>query len=214
MLNNTATLGLRHDMRINLDKSAFMYLGARSLKTDLVFKNMEVEVVHIVKILGIWVDSRLNFLAQVQACKSYWNGRLYLLRSITKLGASFATSLEIAYSFRSKLTFGLHWWNNLSKTSVDDLERLWRKAIRTIARIHFSSPLENFLTAMSIPTLAQFITYLYTKVRFDWWKRGIIDVYSQRCERMNNFTRKTANRYRLRTSTIKKTDDSSSELLR
>ena len=100
-------------------------------------------------------------------CENFWTFRLKLLRILLKLGLSFRKGLNIAYSFRNKLTFGLVWWHQISETTKNRLCQLWRIAIRAIARIHPSSPIDNFMSAMSIPALEDFTVYLLTQRKFD-----------------------------------------------
>ena len=153
------------EMQIALDKSWLLPLGNHK-KIPNQLTNLPVKTVTSAKLLGIVIDQRLNFRLQIIECEKFWYFRLKILRVLMFLGLSFRKGLQIAYNFRSKLTYGLLWWLHISDTSKNRLCQLWRIAVRTVARLHPSSPTKDFSNALSIPTLDQFATFLLTKRKF------------------------------------------------
>ena len=83
-----------------------------------------------------------------------------------KLRLPFKKSLQLCYSFRGKLTYGLYWWMMISKTNQEKLCRFWRVGIRLAAGLEPSTPLDDFCSALAIPKLDDFIVFLLTKRQF------------------------------------------------
>ena len=159
-------------MELSLEKSCVMYFGSQSKKADEIFQILQVRLVYFFRLLGVIIDSRLIFNNQVTACKAFWSSRLFLLRKFKKLGMSSQSGLQIAYAFRGKLNFGIFWWTFLSDTQRNELNVLWRKAVRIVYGLHRSTPVAEFMKALAIPDLTNFIIYLIARRRFIWYLLG------------------------------------------
>ena len=156
----------QNEMVLALDKSWFLPLGGQK-EIPKVLLDLPVKTVTSARLLGVIMDQRLNFCLHISEVQKFWNFRLRILRVLVGLKMKFKKLLSICYSFRGKLTFGLFWWLRISDSNSERLCRFWRVAIRTIAGIEPSSPIDDFLTAMSIPALDQFIVFLLAKRQFD-----------------------------------------------
>ena len=154
-----------NEMELAMQKSWFLPFGNyKSLPSAL--EECPVPVKTSARLLGLVLDQRLNFRLHLQECERFWYFRLKILRIIVRLGLNFRKGLAVIYSFRGKLSYGLLWWLYASKTTQERLCQLWRIAVRIVARIEPSSPLEDFMKAASIPAMDKFIIYLLVKRQF------------------------------------------------
>ena len=126
-------------------------------------KTLNIKLVTSARLLGVILDSRMCFNLHLAEIRTFWNFRIKIIFLVVKLGLSFFKALNVLYSIRSKLFFGIYWWKCLAKTNQEKIEIFWRKGIRTIAQLSRSCPLEDFMKALTIPTMTEFIVYLMTK---------------------------------------------------
>ena len=155
-----------NEMELATSKSWFMPLGNhKDIPNTL--QDLPFPTVNSARLLGVILDQRLNFGFQIAECERFWNFRLRILRILVKIGMPFKKLLSVCYSFRGKLTFGLYWWLQLSKTNQNKLCSMWRIAIRIAAGLEPTTPTEDFFKALAIPPLDKFVSFLLTKRRFE-----------------------------------------------
>lgn len=89
------------------------------------------------------------------------------LRIMVKLGLNFFRGLLLLKSLRGKIHFGLYWHSYISKTNREKIEGLWRSGIRILGNFDSKAPLDEFMESVGIDTISTFISYLYTKKKFE-----------------------------------------------
>ena len=120
------------------------------------------------RILGVLYDPFLNFQDYVFKVTNSMRVRINSLRKLKKVGMGIEMALQYAVCIRSFIHFGLFWMCHLSKTSWNELEKVWN--IARITAIHQKcsqsfkiEKLEELSGLKSIRNFANYLLHLRTK---------------------------------------------------
>jgi len=175
----------------------------KSKRRDLetLFEEVGVKFLYNCRFLGVIIDTNLNFVEHLKYLKTAWNWKIYILRKIVRTGIYFSKALTILFSFRTRLTFGLWWWENLSLSNIEELEGMWRKAVRVIAKFPPKSSTKTLFQTMQIETLQTTVENFmaFWRIKVDY------SITNNNDEQKNTETKVLhQKRYNLRSSTVHK----------
>lgn len=130
-------------MQLNLTKTKEIVFRRASVNFDVLPQQLSnVERLECVRLLGIYVDSKLSFSEQVDRLLSVCNQRLYLLSQLRKQGLADKCS-GIVYDalVLGKVLYALSGWGGyVSQTQKDRIDASFRKACKW----RLTSKLYNF----------------------------------------------------------------------
>ncbi|XP_046685907.1 uncharacterized protein LOC124371605 [Homalodisca vitripennis] len=134
-----------NDLVVNPSKTSQLGFGRRSGQINSL---PEVNLVDQTKFLGVLVDSNLSWTPHIDQLCNRLNSSLYALKQIKAIGD--LTTARTAYFalFETHIRYGLAVWGGTSKTNMNRILILQKKAIRILANLH---PLESCREAF--PTL-------------------------------------------------------------
>jgi hypothetical protein len=95
-----------------------------------------IPVVYSIKILGITVDSKLNFIDHVGIVCNMLRTRINCLSMMKGLGLNISHAIQFSLCVRSILHFGLWHLSKISENQWSKLERAWNKLLRTALHHH------------------------------------------------------------------------------
>ena len=171
---------------------------------EILFDDVGVKFLYSCRLLGIVIDSNLYFSEHLKKLKTTWNWKIYILRKIIRTGIYFNKALTILFSFRTRLTFGLWWYEFLSQSNIEELENMWRKAVRVIAKFPPKSSTTTLFQTMQIEklqnTVENFMAFWRIKVDYSNNNNSSDD----ECTESNNYQHK----YNLRSTTSQKNSTS------
>jgi len=122
-----------HEMEFAASKSKIMLFN-RSLKTaETVFKNVDIEKVVGMRVLGLWVTASLCFHEHVNRVLNSLRKRTIVLRMFKKLGLSVNHALQFSLCVANAATYGLWWHCFLSKSDWKRLEAMWSRFLKISA---------------------------------------------------------------------------------
>lgn len=126
-----------HNLEINFSKTKLMQFRPRQkCELDLAacsFNNIKLECVPKFSLLGITIDSNINWKCHIQKIKSKISQFIYALRELKK-STDIQTSKVAYYAFaHAWLTYGVTLWGN--STNVQEIFVLQKKCVRIIANI-------------------------------------------------------------------------------
>ena len=139
------------DMACEPSKSSFMILNKTKPTIEKHFDKVTVKtktseklvtvvsgipVVYSIKILGITVDSKLNFIDHVGIVCNMLRTRINCLSMMKGLGLNISHAIQFALCVRSILHFGLWHLSKISENQWSRLERVWNKLLRTALHQH------------------------------------------------------------------------------
>jgi len=106
----------------------------RSLKTaETVFKDVDIEKVVGMRVLGLWFTASLCFHEHVNRVLNSLRKRTIVLRMFKKLGLSINHALEFSLCVGNAATYGLWWHCFLSKSDWKRLESMWSRFLKISA---------------------------------------------------------------------------------
>jgi len=123
---------------------------------------MGIPIVELVKILGVTVDSHLNFVQHTNNVCNMFRRRINGLRRLKKLGLGFKFSMQFCLCVRGILNFGLWWICKISAHGLQKMERVWNKLLRTALHEKCPNrlPLSELRELTGTGGIADFVHYL------------------------------------------------------
>jgi hypothetical protein len=122
-----------HNLEINLSKTKiiqFKPTQKKALEMNLEINNKKIEEVDNFKLLGINIDSGINWKHHVQTLKTKLSSFIYAL-SILKVNTCLKTALSAYYAFaHSRFQYGVILWG--ASTDAHQLFLLQKKCIRIL----------------------------------------------------------------------------------
>lgn len=168
------------ELRCENSKSKFMIFNKTAATVDKYFENFKIPIKNSIKILGIDMDSKLNFSEHTERICNSIRLRSNLLRMLKKHGLSIEHSLQFILCIRSVLFFGLWWQTKISENNWQKIERSWNNMVRTA--LHESCPkclpVSELRRLSGVPGIREFSEYLM-HARMN----KISDPDFQKCER-------------------------------
>ena len=148
-----------HKSKQTLDKH-FDNNKDKKISANWVF--MGIPIVELVKILGVTVDSHLNFVQHTNNVCNMFRRRINGLRRLKKLGLGFKFSMQFCLCVRGILNFGLWWICKISPTGLKKIERVWNKLLRKALHENCPDrlPLSELRELTGTGGIADFVHYL------------------------------------------------------
>ena len=148
-----------NNMEVNLNKTKEIVLGPPSKTSHLPLLQLSaghIERVNSVKLLGINLNADFSWKSHVEAITSKATQRLYFLKQLRRAGVPPAQLLYFYTSvIRPVLEYAAPVWNHLlTKTQIDQIEAIQRRAVRIIYSYTSDMPYISALYCAAIPTLA------------------------------------------------------------
>ena len=134
----------QNEMKLNLRKTKFMMFNACQTIDFLPTLNIEgqaIELVEEIKILGVVISSDLKFSKNTEYMVQRAFKRLWMLRRLKTLGASYAQLIDVyEKQIRSILELAVPAWHScLTLADKLDIERVQRAALQVIFGPKYSS---------------------------------------------------------------------------
>ena len=165
------------DMACEPSKSSFMVLNKTKTTVDKHFDQVLVKtgkqdkmvtqvsgipVVYSIKILGVNVDSKLNFIDHVDTVCNMMRKRINCLKMMKGLGLNISHAIQFALCVRSILHFGVWHLSKISENQWLKLGRSWNKLLRTALHHHCPDrlPSEVLYRLSGVCSIRDFCEYL------------------------------------------------------
>ena len=116
-----------------------------------------------VKLLGVWLDSKLNFSHHIDCCTSAANSSIYVLRKIRPYLDSEQCKLIYTSIIRPKLEYCSSLLLSITKSLATKLERSQNKAIRAICLAPSIFSVNDARSLVGIHTLASRREYYFSQ---------------------------------------------------
>ena len=104
-------------LTLNLEKTEYIFLGARSIKVKptLEINNVTLRPVEAVKFLGLWLDQNLNWDTHVNKLSAKIKGNMHLLRTPKHLFNKKTLKLIYHAHIQSHINYGLILWGSMTR---------------------------------------------------------------------------------------------------
>lgn len=149
-----------HNLEINPQKTKLITFYPHQkppLDINFSYNNIPLEIIKEASLLGIIIDSHLNWKSHVQKLKGKISKFSYALREVKK-STNTATALSAYYAHaHSLLNYGIILWGN--STDAPQLFRLQKKLLRIIANIeptHTCKPHFKTYSILTLPSIYLF----------------------------------------------------------
>lgn len=154
-----------------------------------------------VKLLGITLDSKLNWQAHILSLKGRLSSVVFLLNKLKAI-VSTSTLLTVYHSlFHCQVSYGVYLWGNASDAL--SIFRLQKKAVRVIEKAGFRDHCKPLFTDFGIMTLPSlYIFYQLLEIHKNRDKFNLNSFY-------HNYATRTANLIRVPGYRIKKSESNS-----
>jgi hypothetical protein len=143
-----------HNLDINLQKTKiiqFKPTQKKTLELELQINNKTIEVVNDFKLLGITIDSGLNWKAHIQSLKTKIIRFIYAL-GILKANTDFESALSVYFAYiYSGLRYGVLLWGD--STDAKEIFVLQKKCIRILANLHIPNSCRPHFIKYNLLTL-------------------------------------------------------------
>ena len=128
-----------NDMKINYSKTKLINFRITqhtnkmpNRETYFKYKDMEIEIVECVKILGIWLDANLNFKKHLQEISAHLSPIIGIFNK-NKNSTSIDLKLDILKSILiPKITYAISIWYINCKYNKQMINKLYKRCIRTL----------------------------------------------------------------------------------
>lgn len=125
-----------HNLELNLNKTKiieFKPYQRTSLEIKYKYKNKKIETVDSASLLGIELDTHLNWKSHIQKLLNKMSSFIYALQHLKRV-TDFRTALTAYYAYAySRLCYGVIFWGN--SCDVDKVFILQKKCIRILTNI-------------------------------------------------------------------------------
>ena len=112
-----------------------------------------------VKFLGVFIDPKLNFKFHVSNLLKKLSSALYFMRSAKNFLTYKALKFMYYSIFHSHLIYQIHAWSTCSQSSINEVFKMQKKALRIMNSASYNSHTESLFKSSSIlplPSLIQF----------------------------------------------------------
>jgi hypothetical protein len=169
-----------HNLKLNVFKTKLIQIKPRQknpINTDFSYGNEKLVTVNSCALLGIEVDSELNWkkhVAKISGKLSQFTYALYQLKSCTNL----KTAISAYYAYgHARLNYGIILWGN--STHVSNLFILQKKCIRILVNIKQTESCRCHFTHLKILTLTSM--YIYEICKFVRNNKTILEQNRDNC---------------------------------
>ena len=112
-----------------------------------------------IKFLGIMIDPKLNFKQNVKTLMKKLSSALYFMRNAKNILSAKSLKFKYYSIFHSHLIYGIHTWSSCSQSTMNEVYRMQKKAVRIINNAAYNSNTESLFKLSSILPLLMLITY-------------------------------------------------------
>lgn len=139
-----------NDLVINPQKTKQLIFGR---KKELVPQLPKITPEDSINFLGLQLDCNFNWNTQITDLTKKLSSSLYTIRRIKNIADT--TTAKIAYHslFESHIRYGLIAWGNTSKGNMNKILKLQKKAIRTLANLHYLASCREAFKILKIKTV-------------------------------------------------------------
>ena len=139
----------------------------QSINNDKYIRNIKIERVTSVKLLGLIIDDQLNSLEYIQYAKNKVSksiGILYKVRNYLD-----KTTLHNLYFIYPYLIYGIEIWGNASKSYLEPLIKLQIKCIGTITFFHYLEHTDPSFKELKILKFTKLVTHRNALLMFKYF---------------------------------------------
>lgn len=188
-----------HNLEINFNKTKLMTFHPRQKKQiniDFTFNQKKLETVNNFTLLGLTIDTHINWKTHIQTVKSKISKFSYALREIKKT-TNLQTALATYYAYaHAWFNYGIILWGN--STDAPSLFTLQKKLIRIITNIEPTDSCKPYFQKHKILTLVSIYILELCKL-----VRKYPDCYNTRGDIQTNYSLRHKNRLNLPPSRLK-----------
>ena len=162
---------IQNKLTLNIKKSCHIVFGKKDINLNLVIDNDQLIQKDVTKYLGLQIDQHLKWKPHVEMLMTSLvkaSGVLYRLNKYVS-----RPTLRMVYNalVKSKLQYGIILWGCANKTTLDRLNKLHNKALRTVTGLPYKTAINKlYSNARALKTfdlykyaLAQYMFKLYSK---------------------------------------------------
>ena len=143
---------------IYMDNNSVGQPFSEELRTPITYVTQE-SANPTVKFLGVNFDPKLNFKNHIQTIKAKISRALFSLKQVKNiLNRKALVSLYTA-TIQSHLTYGINIWGSANKSSLNELYKKQKQAIRTVCNSKFNAHTEPLFKDCNILPLPDLIDY-------------------------------------------------------
>lgn len=167
---------------LNLEKTKLLVFGSNLVPTTVKVKDITLSNVSDCRLLGITIDSNLQWGSHLSEVSTKLNRGLYVLRKMKKsCDISVLKTIYFAY-IHSQLNYGLLYWGTTA--NLESILLLQKKAIRIISGLGQRESCREHFVRLGVPTVCNmYIRAVATYVRDN------IDKFQSNCESHDYQTR-------------------------
>lgn len=155
----------RWKIKINCDKTqAILFKFNRARRRNptipLVFNGTTINLVRVVKYLGASIDDNVNFNPHIDDCKAKALKSFNALYPILSNRSRLSTRLKLLLYktvIRPKITYASPAWENISCTTMNKLQVMQNKILKSILGLHRTFPTHQLHNLANIDTVLQTI---------------------------------------------------------
>lgn len=149
-LNMSAQYCQENDLVINPQKTKQLIFGR---KKERVTQLPDITPADSINFLGLQLDNNFNWNTQITELTKKLSSSLYILRRIKNIADT--TTAKTAYHslFESHMRYGLIAWGSTSKDNMNKILKLQKKAIRTLANLHYLASCREAFKTLKIKTV-------------------------------------------------------------
>ncbi|KAI5643725.1 reverse transcriptase (RNA-dependent DNA polymerase) domain-containing protein [Phthorimaea operculella] len=153
----------KNDLKINLKKTCsilFKTTTKNKATLDLTLNNQKVEMLEVVKFLGINMDRLLNWKTELNSIESSISSACYALRTLRDILRIDQLKMVYFALVESKLRYSIKYWGNSYAYNISKAFTMQKRAIRIIARIPPWESCKEFFKKyeiLTVPSLYVFV---------------------------------------------------------
>ena len=157
-------------LTLNVDKTVCMVFSPKPIekdKLDIRLSGTTLPVVSCSKFLGLWIDSKLNWIEHIRRLITRIHSRLGLLKRSKNLLNVHARKTIYFAQIHSILTYGIVIWGNMiSQTQMNRLQKLQNQGIQLIDP---TKPLHEIYANQNILTIDNIVKLENSKIWFKYY---------------------------------------------
>ena len=168
ILNDVKTWFASHKLLMNEAKTNIVYFSNnthdKNTTIQIESENVLLKSTDHTKFLGLYLDKELNWSVHMNKLCNKLSSSLFALRIVkNKLEAH--SLIQVYYAiFESHIRYGIIFWGNSSKTNVNKILLIQKKAIRVLAGLQYKDSCREYFVSLKIMTVISL--YIYETLLF------------------------------------------------
>ena len=168
ILNDVKVWFASHKLLMNEAKTNIVYFTNSShdknTTIQIVMEHLTLKSTDHTKFLGLHLDKELNWSVHINKLCNKLSSCLFALRIVkNKLEAK--SLIQVYYAiFESHVRYGIIFWGNSSKTNVNKILLIQKKAIRVLAGLQYNDSCKEYFVSLGIMTVISL--YIYETLLF------------------------------------------------